>query len=326
MSGSGRVGARPPQGPGLRAITVTPRTSGSARLDDVPEPGAELGSCARGGGGGRGMRNRRRDRERSLRLGAARIGALILGHESLGRVVDPGSSPGCGGRPGRRDRAPPDPVPCPNCAVGEWDMCRNGQYTERGIKQRRRLHVRTVADRARATRQGRPVARRSSGVLLEPTTVVAKAWEHIAAMRPSTSGNRERVLVTGAGPIGMLGRAHRRAAGPRGARPRQSHDRCEAGARQGPRRHLPHRTHPGSRRGSGYRSSSAPGSGRSFEAPSARSAARRGRLPHRCGRPEVPNAGSAGQLDQVARAEEQGPRRFGQRQPPTLLSGRRGPC
>jgi hypothetical protein len=20
------------------------------------------------------------------------------------------------------------PVPCPNCAVGEWDMCRNGQY------------------------------------------------------------------------------------------------------------------------------------------------------------------------------------------------------
>jgi hypothetical protein len=29
----------------------------------------------------------------------------------------------------------PDPVPCPNCAVGEWDMCRNGQYTERGIEQ-----------------------------------------------------------------------------------------------------------------------------------------------------------------------------------------------
>src|ERR671931_690796 len=30
----------------------------------------------------------------------------------------------------------PDPLPCPNCAVGEWDMCRNGNYTERGIKQR----------------------------------------------------------------------------------------------------------------------------------------------------------------------------------------------
>jgi hypothetical protein len=29
----------------------------------------------------------------------------------------------------------PDPVPCPNCAVGEWELCHNGQHTERGIKQ-----------------------------------------------------------------------------------------------------------------------------------------------------------------------------------------------
>ena len=61
---------------------------------------------------------------------------LVLGHESLGRVLDPG--PATGLQTGdlvvgivRR----PDPVPCSNCAVGEWDMCRNGQYTERGIKQ-----------------------------------------------------------------------------------------------------------------------------------------------------------------------------------------------
>ena len=33
----------------------------------------------------------------------------------------------------------PDPLPCPSCAVGEWDMCRNGQYTERGIKERWRI-------------------------------------------------------------------------------------------------------------------------------------------------------------------------------------------
>jgi len=61
---------------------------------------------------------------------------LVLGHESLGRVVDPGD--GNAFQKGdlvvgivRR----PDPVPCPHCAVGEWDMCQNGQYTERGIKQ-----------------------------------------------------------------------------------------------------------------------------------------------------------------------------------------------
>jgi len=45
----------------------------------------------------------------------------------------------------------PDPVPCPSCAVGEWDMCRNGRYTERGIKERRGFgsdvyHVDTLAD------------------------------------------------------------------------------------------------------------------------------------------------------------------------------------
>src|SRR5439155_18673404 len=62
---------------------------------------------------------------------------LVLGHESLGRVLS--APPGAAVKPGdlvvgivRR----PDPVPCANCAVGEWDMCRNGRYTERGIRQR----------------------------------------------------------------------------------------------------------------------------------------------------------------------------------------------
>src|SRR6476660_985831 len=61
---------------------------------------------------------------------------LIIGHESLGRVLE--APEGSGFKADdlvvaivRR----PDPVPCPNCAIGEWDMCRNGQYTERGIKQ-----------------------------------------------------------------------------------------------------------------------------------------------------------------------------------------------
>ncbi len=59
----------------------------------------------------------------------------MFGHESIGRVL---------GRPDRVGMKPgdlvvgvvrrPDPVPCSNCAVGESDMCRNGQYTEHGIK------------------------------------------------------------------------------------------------------------------------------------------------------------------------------------------------
>src|SRR5262245_11745675 len=60
---------------------------------------------------------------------------LVLGHESLGRVLDPGPT----GEFREGDLVAgivrrPDPVPCSSCAVGEWDMCRNGQYTERGIK------------------------------------------------------------------------------------------------------------------------------------------------------------------------------------------------
>jgi glucose 1-dehydrogenase len=44
----------------------------------------------------------------------------------------------------------------------------------------------------------------SLGVLLEPATVVAKAWEHIAAIGRRTFWDPQTVLVVGAGPIGLL--------------------------------------------------------------------------------------------------------------------------
>jgi threonine dehydrogenase-like Zn-dependent dehydrogenase len=129
---------------------------------------------------------------------------LVLGHESLGRVVDPGQTSGL--QKGdlvvgivRR----PDPVPCPNCAVGEWDMCRNGQYTERGIKQIDGF----MSERWRIKPEYAMRVDRSLGllgVLLEPTTVVAKAWEEIAAVGQRAFWEPRTVLVTGAGPIGLL--------------------------------------------------------------------------------------------------------------------------
>jgi threonine dehydrogenase-like Zn-dependent dehydrogenase len=42
------------------------------------------------------------------------------------------------------------------------------------------------------------------GVLLEPTTVVAKAWEQIAAVGQRAFWEPRNVVVTGAGPIGLL--------------------------------------------------------------------------------------------------------------------------
>ena len=100
----------------------------------------------------------------------------------------------------------PDPVPCPACADGQADFCVNGRYTERGIKGldgygatlwrvSPRFAVR-VPDRLG-----------DLGVLTEPGSVVAKAWEQIdrMALRAPRPGSRVRVaLVAGAGPIGML--------------------------------------------------------------------------------------------------------------------------
>ena len=82
-------------------------------------------------------------------------------------------------------------------------MCRNGKYTERGIKERHGYaseHYRIPVGFAVKVDAGLG----DLGVLLEPAAVVAKALDHIsrigrrAAWRPAT------VLVTGAGPIGLL--------------------------------------------------------------------------------------------------------------------------
>jgi threonine dehydrogenase-like Zn-dependent dehydrogenase len=94
-------------------------------------------------------------------------------------------------------------VPCGPCGAGEWDFCANGEYTERGIKQ---LHgygsERWRVEPGFAIRLD-PVLE-DVGVLLEPTSVVAKAWEQIERIGARATLAPHRVLVTGAGPIGLL--------------------------------------------------------------------------------------------------------------------------
>jgi threonine dehydrogenase-like Zn-dependent dehydrogenase len=97
----------------------------------------------------------------------------------------------------------PDPVPCANCAVLEWDFCRNGQYTERGIKE----HDGYLSERYRITEDF--VVKVDAGlgilgVLLEPTSVVAKAWEEVDRVGGRAHWDPKTALVTGAGPIGLL--------------------------------------------------------------------------------------------------------------------------
>ncbi len=188
----------------MKAITVEPLKPGSASLEEVPEPDPRNGSVlveavAVGVCG------------TDVEIVEGKYGwappgkrRLVLGHESLGRVLDPG--PVGGLQKGdlvvgivRR----PDPVPCPNCGVGEWDMCRNGQYTERGIKQidgymSERWRIETEYTMKVDPSLG------ILGVLLEPTTVVAKAWEMVKAVGQRSYWEPRTALVTGAGPIGLL--------------------------------------------------------------------------------------------------------------------------
>jgi threonine dehydrogenase-like Zn-dependent dehydrogenase len=188
----------------MRAITLEPGTPDSADLEEVPEPAPEEGALLVDGValGICGTDAEIVDGE----YGEAPPGAerLILGHESLGRVAE--APDGSGFAPGdlvvgivRR----PDPVPCPSCAVGEWDFCRNGEYTERGIKalhgfgsERWRLEPEFAVKLDPALG--------ILGVLLEPTSVVAKAWEQIERINERASIEPRTVLVTGAGPIGLL--------------------------------------------------------------------------------------------------------------------------
>ncbi len=188
----------------MRALCVRPGVKDSLSLVEMPEPpleqgpvlvqGLSVGLCGT-------------DVEIvSGAYGQAPPGheLLVLGHENLGRVSAAPS--GCGLNPGdlvvgivRR----PDPVPCPACAAGEWDMCRNGRYTEHGIMGQDGF----ARERWRAQPDA-VVTLDSSlervGVLLEPTTIVAKAWEQIERIGTRAFFDPHVAVVTGAGPVGLL--------------------------------------------------------------------------------------------------------------------------
>jgi len=191
----------------MKAITVEPKQPGTARWEDIPEPdprdGSVLVEAVAVGVCGTDVEIT------EGKYGWAPPGKtrLVLGHESLGRVVDPGQSRSL--KKGdlvvgivRR----PDPVPCPNCAVGEWDMCRNGQYTERGIKAVDGF----MSERWRIESEYAIKVDPSLGilgVLLEPTTVVVKAFEQVLMAGRRSFWEPKTVVVTGAGPIGLLAAA-----------------------------------------------------------------------------------------------------------------------
>jgi threonine dehydrogenase-like Zn-dependent dehydrogenase len=188
----------------MLACTVVPGQADSARVDDVADPPAEDGEILVAGRlvgvcgtdieivqEGYGWVPPGKDR-------------LVLFHESLGEVLDaPAGSGFAAGDLVAGVVRRPDPVPCPCCAADQWDFCRNGRYIERGIKE----HDGYGSQQWRvppkfAVKLDSQLG--DLGVLLEPGSVVAKAWDQVDAVLARVAFEPATALVTGAGPIGLL--------------------------------------------------------------------------------------------------------------------------
>jgi threonine dehydrogenase-like Zn-dependent dehydrogenase len=188
----------------MRAMTVMPGQKGTAGVEQIPDPDMQDGTLLV-----RGMAVGICGTDREIAEGA--YGAppsgearLVIGHEGFGEVLE--APAGSGFAPGdlvvgivRR----PDPMPCPACAAGEWDMCRTDSFSERGIVRRHGYG----SERWRVEPDfAVPILPRLGGlgVLLEPASVLAKAWDQVDQISRRAFFLRGRALVAGAGPIGLM--------------------------------------------------------------------------------------------------------------------------
>jgi len=151
---------------------------------------------------------------------------LILGHESLGEVVEVGRGVE-GLRPGDlvvpMVRRPCRHETCLACRSGRQDYCYTGDFVERGIKEAHGFMTEFVVDDA-SYMIPVPPALRDVAVLVEPLTIAEKALSQLARIQerlpwacPIERGAERhtchRAVVIGAGPVGLLGAMALRNAG-----------------------------------------------------------------------------------------------------------------
>ena len=191
----------------MKAIAVTPRAKGSARVIDVAEPRPktgeallrilEVGYCGTDVEINEGL------------YGTAPAGCdyLILGHECIGEVVDIGRR-ATGLRRGdlvvATVRRPCPHRSCAPCRKGMSDMCVTGDYRERGIGG---LHgyMQELVTEVPAFLVKVPKELRAFAVLLEPMSICEKAIVQAEIVQRRLPWKPRRALVLGAGPVGMLG-------------------------------------------------------------------------------------------------------------------------
>jgi threonine dehydrogenase-like Zn-dependent dehydrogenase len=142
---------------------------------------------------------------------------LILGHESLGEVVEVGADVK-GVKPGDLAvptvRRPCGLVTCIACKGGRQDFCYSGHFTERGINSQHGFMAEYVVEDGRNLN---PVPRslRDVAVLVEPLTIAEKGFTQMwqvqqrlpwACTEPGKPrGTGLRGVVLGGGPVGLLG-------------------------------------------------------------------------------------------------------------------------
>lgn len=140
---------------------------------------------------------------------------LVLGHESIGEVVEVGAEvtslkPGDLAVP--MVRRPCHHPECTACRAGRQDFCYTGDFTERGIKEQHGFMTEFVVDDERYMTL-MPAELREVGVLTEPLTIAEKSLEQVLAVQrrlpwgcpDGGSSYCHRAVVLGAGPVGLLG-------------------------------------------------------------------------------------------------------------------------
>ena len=143
---------------------------------------------------------------------------LVIGHESLGEVVEIGSKVTrvkIGDLVVPMVRRPCSHDDCVACRADHQDFCFTGDFQERGIKERHGFMAQFVVDDEKYMNPV-PQEMRDVAVLVEPLTIAEKGLTQVWQVQqrlpwscPVTPGTAtahcHRAVVLGAGPVGLLG-------------------------------------------------------------------------------------------------------------------------
>ena len=197
----------------MKAIVVKPGEQDSIHMRDMPDPNMSddqvavkvlrVGLCGTDAEINHGLYGKPPEGEEFL----------ILGHENLGVVADVGKNVS-GFTPGdlvvSTVRRPCGE--CPNCEVGENDMCSSGKYQERGIMKRHGFMAEYYVE-APMFLHKIPKEVESFAVLLEPMSVVEKGIDHAFLLQRRLVWKPKLAVVLGGGPVGLLAASVLRARG-----------------------------------------------------------------------------------------------------------------